>query len=257
MYNKNMISGVILTKNEEKHIESCLKSLLWCDERIVVDDCSEDKTKEIAKKLGAIVYEHPLDNDFANQRNFALEKAKGEWVLFLDADERISPSLLSEITSVLHQQASFVYDHVNGFYIPRRDILWGKQLKYGEAGNTKLLRLARKSAGEWRGKVHEVWKVKGKVGVLKNPILHYPHENIEAFLKELNVYTDIRAKELFAKKKKASFLSIITYPKAKFFVNFVLLRGFLDGVPGFITAMLMSFHSFLVRGKLWLLWQKQ
>lgn len=252
-----MISAVVLTKNEEKHIEACLRSLAWCDERIVVDDNSDDKTREIAKKLGATVYEHPLDNDFSKQRNFALEIAKGDWVLFLDADERVSPSLLSEITSLLHQQRSFVYEHVNGFFIQRRDIMWGKPLKHGEAGNAKILRLARKNCGKWKGDVHEVWKVKGKTTALNNPILHYPHENIEEFLKEINFYTDIRAKELHAKKKKASFLSIIAYPKAKFLYNYVFLRGFLDGIPGLITATLMSFHSYLVRAKLWLLWQKQ
>lgn len=252
-----MISAVVLAKNEEKHIEACLRSLAWCDERIVIDDKSEDNTREIAKKLGATVYEHSLENDFSKQRNFALEIAKGDWVLFLDADERVSPSLLSEITSVLHQQRSFIYEHVNGFFIPRRDIMWGKPLKHGEAGNTKLLRLARKTAGKWQGKVHEIWNVKGKVGALKNPILHYPHESVETFLKEINYYTDIRSKELYAKGKKASFFSIIAYPKLKFLYNYIFLRGFLDGIPGFITAMLMSFHSFLARAKLWLLWKKQ
>ncbi len=247
-----MISAVILTHNEEKNIESCIRTLRWCDEIIVVDDNSKDKTVAIAEKLGAKVFTHALENNFSKQRNFALSQAKGEWVLFVDADERVSDSLTYEIGNVLHSQVANTCD---AFLLQRVDTMWGQQLKHGENGNVRLIRLAKKTAGEWKGAVHEVWHIKGRVKDLKNPLYHYPHQTITEFLKEINYYTTIRAEELFKKRKRVYFWSIIFYPKAKFFYNFIIRQGFLDGTAGFVVALCMSFHSFLVRGKLWQLWQ--
>src|SRR3972149_11239736 len=121
-----MISAVVITKNEEKNIERCIKSLLWCSEIVVVDDYSDDKTVKLAKKLGAKVYQHSLDNDFSEQRNFGLLKAKGDWVLFVDADEVVSAKLQKEIIKSITQNK-----HV-GFYIKRYDVWMGKVLKHGE-----------------------------------------------------------------------------------------------------------------------------
>ena len=257
-----MISAVVLAKNEEKNIKECFKNLLWCDEIIVIDDNSEDRTIEIAKGLGATVFGHPLNNDFSEQRNFGLSKAKNEWVLFIDADERVTSLLRDEIKDQISLRPELrarakIKDSYDGFYIKRRDFMWGRELKHGETGNIKLLRLARKDAGDWEGKVHEEWKIKGKIRELENPILHYPHRTITEFLKKINFYTDIRAKELYEKGVKVNFFSIIAYPKAKFFVNYFLKLGFLDGMPGLLVAFLMSFHSFLVRGKLWMIWQRK
>lgn len=247
-----MISAIVLTKNEEKNIEACLDSLSWCDERIVIDDYSEDKTVELAKKKGAKVFSHSLQNDFAEQRNFGLSKAKGDWILFVDADERVSSALWYEIM----QHTNESLEDFSGFYVRRLDTMWGKTLRYGETGNSKLLRLARKGAGVWEGKVHEVWKINGKTAMLQNHLDHYPHGTIKEFLQEINFYTDLRAQELFKKKTSVNWFLILAYPKAKFIQNYFFKRGFLDGTPGFVSAMLMSLHSFLVRGKLWLLWEK-
>lgn len=249
-----MISAVVLTKNEEKNIVDCLETLVWCDEALVIDDGSEDRTVEISKKMGASVFVRSLNKDFSQQRNFGLSRTKGEWVLFVDADERISPELAREIK---YQIANRKNNDRNGFYIKRRDFMWGRELKYGETGNIKLLRLARKDAGRWEGAVHEEWKIKGKTGELKNPLFHYPHQTISEFLKEINFYTDLRAKELYMSDIPIYWTSIILYPKLKFIYNYFIKAGFLDGLPGFIFALLMSFHSFLVRGKLWLLWKKR
>src|SRR5260221_6699426 len=122
-----MISAVILTKNEEKNIEACLKTLTWCDEVIVIDDNSTDKTISFAKKLGATVYEHVLDGDFAAQRNFGLEIAKGDWILFVDADERVSQALAFEMQAII----TLHIDHVSGYYLRRLDTMWGKVLHFG------------------------------------------------------------------------------------------------------------------------------
>lgn len=247
-----MISAVILTKNEEENIERSLQSLSWCDELLVIDDNSEDKTVEIAKKRGAKVYTRSLKGDFAAQRNYGLEKAKGDWVLFVDADEKVTSTLWYEIM----QYTNNPINEYAGFYIKRIDNIWKKELKHGEIGNIKLLRLAKKDAGRWEGKVHEVWKIKGKTLTLNNSLLHFPHASVAKFLKEINVYTDLRAEELFKKKRKVYWWSIILYPKAKFIVNYMFRGGFLDGMPGLVFALMMSFHSFLVRAKLWTLWHK-
>ena len=251
-----MISAVILTKNEEKNISDCIKSVSWCDEVIVIDDNSEDRTVDLAKKINAKIYVHSFDNDFSIQRNFGLSKAKGDWVLFVDADERVSDALAFEISNIANQITDQRLGGFSGFYIKRNDFMWGRQLRFGETGGIKLLRLAKKNTGRWQGKVHENWKVKGNIGVLKNPIMHFPHRTFQEFLKEINFYTTIRADELYKKGSYANFISIVAYPLGKFILNYSLRRGFLDGVPGLIVAVSMSFHSFLVRGKLWLLCRK-
>ena len=250
-----MISAVILAKNEENTIIDCLESLVWCDEIIVIDDFSNDRTIELIEHLNnrkIKFFKHKLEDDFSLQRNFGLEKANNEWVLFVDADERISLSLQYEILSHLTNSLQ----NCTGYIMPRRDMMWGRTLGHGESGSTKLLRLAKKSAGKWQGTVHERWIVRGQIGELRNSLLHLPHQTLYEFLKEINYYTSLRAKELYKKKVKVYFWSIVLYPKAKFFLNYFVKRGFLDGIEGFIVAILMSFHSFLVRTKLWLLWQR-
>ena len=144
-----------------------------------------------------------------------------------------------------------------GFLIPRVDFLWGKKLKYGETGNIKLLRLFDKRKGELKGKVHESWVTENAVGRLVNAIYHYPHPTISEFLREINFYTDLRAEELYSQGKKTNAFFIILYPTGKFILNYFIKLGILDGVEGLIHATLMSFHSFLVRGKLFTLWQKK
>lgn len=242
------ISAVVLTKNEEENIAVCLASLSWCNEIVVVDDSSLDKTKQIAKKYKATVVAYTGEHDFANKRNFGLTKAKGEWVFFVDADERVTHALKQEIlrlTSLLQN------DKINGFFVKRQDYLWGKPLLHGEQGNGTFLRLAKKGKGLWSGKVHEVWNISGEVGMLENPLIHFPHPSLAEFLSEINHYSTLRAQELYKKGVRANFLSILAYPKAKFIQDYIFKYGFLDGMEGFIVALLMSLHSFLVRGKLW------
>lgn len=250
-----MISAVILTKNEEENIYDCIKNLSWCDEVIIVDDNSEDKTTNIAEKLNAKVFVRSVNNDFSAQRNFGLSKAKGDWVLFIDADERVPDALAFEISNIANQITDQALGAYKGFYIKRIDFMWGRKLRFGETGDTRLLRLAEKNSGKWEGKVHEKWKVNGRITSLKNPIMHFPHKTFQEFLKEINFYTTIRAEELFKKGTRANFFSIVIYPFGKFILNYFLRRGLLDGVAGLIVALAMSFHSFLVRGKLWLFWK--
>jgi glycosyltransferase involved in cell wall biosynthesis len=238
-----MISAVVLSHNDGKIIRRCIKSLLWCDEVIVIDDYSTDKTLDSIASLQKDkikVFKHKLCSDFARQRNFGLSKAKNEWVLFVDSDERISNELKEEILLVV----GFKNDAA-GYYIRRRDWFLGRELKHGESGNVKLVRLAKRSAGRWKRKVHEYWRTEGKTGELENPLLHYPHTTLREFVESTNFYSSIHAKENKREAKKSNLVKIIFYPVAKFFVNYFLKFGFLDGIPGFMMATMMSFHSFL------------
>lgn len=258
-----MISALVLTKNEEENIVDCLETLTWCDEIVVIDDYSQDRTVEIVQNLKLKtqsynlklkIYKRGLNGDFASQRNFGLSKTTSEWVFFIDADERITNKLKNEIINLITSDGSAKL--VNGYFIKRKDFMWGRELKHGEAGNINLLRLARREVGKWEGKVHEEWKIKGEIDQLKNPLLHYPHQTIPEFLEEINFYTGLRARELYNLNIPVHRTSIILYPAGKFIYNYFLKLGFLDGIAGLIFAIVMSFHSFLVRGKLWFLWNR-
>ncbi len=250
------VSVVILTKNEEQNIGKCIKSVAWCDEIIVVDDNSTDKTIEVAKKHKVTLYSRSLQNDFASQRNFGISKAKGDWILFVDADEIVPDALAYEISHVIQLKNQNLRDY-SGFYIKREYFIWGKKLKYGETADEWRLRLARKMEGQWVGKVHERWDVKGLIGRLVNPLLHFPHQTLDEFLREVNFYTDIRAGELNSRGNRVFFWSIFLYPLGKFVINYLIKRGYMNGVRGLIFAVTMSFHSFLVRGKLWVMSNKR
>ena len=252
---KTMISAVCLTKNEEKNIKECLKTLEWCDEIVIIDDYSKDQTIKLIEQIGSIgqktkIFQRHLNNDFTAQRNFGLEKAKGEWVLFVDADERVTPKLAREIGGIGE------FEGIEGFFIRRRDFLFGKWLGHGETGNIKLVRLAKKNKGKWIRPVHETWQINGRIGELTNPLLHYPHQAIGEFLGDINYYTNLNARVFYDQKIHSSWWQIIFYPSAKFVNNYFFKLGFLDGIPGLLSAIFMSFHSFLTRAKLWFLWQK-
>jgi glycosyltransferase involved in cell wall biosynthesis len=245
-----MISAVVLTKNEEKNLPQCLESLKWCNEIVVIDDNSTDKTPEIAKKFGAKVFTHLLTNNFAQQRNFALRQAKSEWVLFIDADELVSPELKKEI------QEETKTNQYDGFYLKRQDFWGGRSLRHGETARVKLLRLGKRNAGRWEREVHETWEIKGKIGELKNPLWHYPHQTLGEFIEHINFHSTLHAQVLKREGVKPSFLRLIFNPLGKFIQNYFFRLGFLDGTPGIIVALMMSFHSFLARAKLYFLWKK-
>jgi glycosyltransferase involved in cell wall biosynthesis len=265
------LSGVILTKNEEKNIERTLQSIGFCDEIIVIDDYSSDDTlnkilniKNQSDKSKIKIYQRHLDSDFASQRNYGLEKATGDWVLFIDGDEVVNKELRSEISRFQSDPSSRKntktrdeMQKITAFRIKRRDIWWGRELKFGEIRKirqTGLIRLMRKNSGKWAGKVHERFQVKSqksKVKSLKYYINHYPHPTLKEFLSEINFYSTLRAKELLQQGKKTNIMEIILYPFGKFILTYFLKLGFLDGPAGFVYAFMMSFHSFLVRAKLY------
>ena len=249
-----MISAVVLTHNDETTLSRCLASISWCDEVVVIDDDSTDGTVAIVKKFEAKVFVHPLHDDFAAQRNFGLSKANGDWVLFVDSDEVVTEELRDEIRQRLDPRLRGDDNSCSGYSLGRTDYWGGRWLTHGETESVKLLRFARKAAGKWSQPVHEEWKIPGKTGELSNPLLHYPHQNVAQFLEEINRYSSVYAQYLFNHGVIEPEWQIVGKPLAKFFVNYLLRLGFLDGTAGIVVALMMSFHSFLVRGKLWQLY---
>jgi len=246
------LSGIILTRNNEVGINKLIKSMRFCDEVIVVDDNSDDKTGAMAKKAGARVLIRAVNSDFSAQRNFGLSKARGEWVLFVDSDEMVSEKLGKEVIRSINS------DNYDGYMIKREDVFMGKTLRYGETGQMWLVRLARKDAGRWRRPVHEEWilnqksnskdqRAENNIGRLKNALIHKSHKTVVGFINKIITYSQIEAEYRVSLGVRVRWWEMIVYPWGKFVVNYIVKLGFLDGMQGFIMAEMMSIHSFLVR----------
>ncbi len=256
--NQPKISLLLLTKNEQGRVgewPSWLKKCHTIDEIICIDDLSTDETAATVKdlrspSLAVNIFSRALDGDFASQRQFGLSKCKNDWVLWLDADEIPSQGLINFLNDF---QPSSDFN----FAFPRADIFLGQTLRHGETANMFFTRLFNKHHGFFVGKVHEVWSSDTTIRKTNTPILHCPHHTLSSFLNKINFYSDIRSLELFNQKTKTNLFQIALFPLAKFVHNYIFRLGFLDSTAGIIIALGMSLHSFLVRAKLWHLWQKQ
>ena len=242
---------VILVKNEEENIKDCISSVNFADEILVIDDGSSDNTREVAKYLGARVIKRKLDENYAKQKNFALKKVEEGWVMFLDADERVSEGLKKELIAAAKSEIYSAYE------VRRIDKFLGKWLKYGDIGVYRDIRMMKKNSGKWKRRVHEYFETKVKVGKLHNPILHYSHTTIRKLINSTNRWSSWHARANQEEGKRSSIIKIIFWPKAKFIDSYIIKRGFVDGLPGFVFAVFVSFHSFLAWSKLWLLQRKQ
>lgn len=241
----NKISAVVLTKNSAKVITRCLNSLRWCDEIVIIDDNSTDNTRNIARKLGVVIFSHKLNNNFARQRSYGLKVATNDWLLYVDSDEEVTNKLAIEIKAIL-KDPQFV-----SYKIPRSNIFLNKKLNGGEWGGNRIIRLVRKGHGKWVREVHEYWDTQLPVGNLKNYLLHYSPVSISLFLHNLRFYIVSHAKENAKEGKIGTFWKILFYPPAKFIQNYIVLKGYRDGIHGFVMAVLMSLHSFLSWCYLW------
>lgn len=247
------ISVVIPVKDEEKNIGEAIKSVSFCDEVIVIDDMSSDKTVEIAKNLGARVLEREMKKNFSNQLNFGMKRASEKWILFLDADERVTPKLRNEIEKAVKKNTP----GINGFWIKRQDFFLGKRIRYGDAVGFKDLRLVRKGSGKWKRRVHPHFDILGRTKTLKGGLVHYPHESVSDFIDSINTWSNWHSLANREEKKSVSVLKIVFFPLIKFIRNYFFKLGFLDGLHGFVHAFLMSFHSFLAWSNLWIMNKKK
>ena len=240
------ISLVMIVKNEEKNLAKCLNSVEnLVDEIVIVDSGSTDKTIEIAKTFGAKIFKREFDS-FSNQKNYALSIATNEWVLHLDADEVLSKELVEEIKFVI------INTKLDGFYLIRTNFFLGKQMKYSGINKEYRLRLAKKTLSKYVGGIiHEELIVNGKVGKLKNIMIHNSYPTISSYFNKLEQYTTLGAKKLLETNKKAKVIDIVFKPPFEFIKRYILKCGFLDGIRGFIWAVLYAFYTFIKYIKLW------
>jgi glycosyltransferase involved in cell wall biosynthesis len=236
------LTAVVLNHLPAKLLKSTLKSVSFADEVIIIHDPRESRLQRITSQ--AKVFTRPLKS-FASQRNFALKKASSDWVLFIDSDETVSNDLKQEINRAIKSASH------QGYLLPRQDIVLGKTLRYGETGQTMLLRLAKKSAGKFSRSVHEKWILKGRVGELKNPLYHFKNNLVSDFIKRIILYSPIDSHSLLKENKPFSYFSLIFKPPVKFVYNYIVRRGIQDGLLGLFHAYLMSVQSLSVRVFQW------
>lgn len=246
------LSIVVATYNEEKNVSRCLESVKdIANEIILVDASSSDQTVKIAKGYNPKIFIIQNNKNFHKNKQYGLDKASGDWILQLDADEIVSQSLKQEIKKILEQREN----KFNGFYVPRKNHFLGKWMRKGGLYPDSVIRLIRKGKGHFPCKsVHEQIEIIGSIGWLENPLIHYPYPTISEYLVKANRYTTLTAEDLNRNNAKISFLNTIKYcliiPLKTFFNIYVRHQGFLDGLPGFIWAVLSSTHYFLAYAKL-------
>jgi glycosyltransferase involved in cell wall biosynthesis len=284
----NKLSVVLATRNEESNIANCIESVkAIADEVIVVDESSTDRTREIAQKLGAKVYKFPHEAIFHKSKQKAMDLAEGEWILQLDADERVTPELVKEIKAVIGAPSRQLADkslkdpykhrlferqlrilekrdgkigrekaEVTAFFIPRRNFFLGKPLIHAGVYPDASIRLIKKGKGHFPAKsVHEIMQVDGQVGWLENDLDHHDSPTFSRYLSRANRYTDLTSEEFLKSKTPASSPTLIFYsfikPAFVFFKLYLRHLGFLDGIRGFIWSLFSALHFPIAYFKYW------
>lgn len=237
------LTVIIPTFNEEAYLEDALFSILFADEIIVIDSCSEDRTPEIAKKYATKFLQRKFDN-FSNQKNFALKEATGDWILFIDADERVTHSLEMEIKQTLLNpkhagyKINFPHFYMNRFLYHHSD---------------DVLRLVKREGAKFSGAVHEKLECSGSIGKLKNKMLHFTYKGLDNYISKKESYAWFQAQQLFDKGKRVTWFHLFFKPSYRFFRSFILKGGFRDGVPGMTVAAVNAYGVFERYVKLMLL----
>lgn len=230
------LAVLILTYNEEQHIKDCIMSAQFADEIIVIDSGSTDSTVEIAENAGAKVIYHPFDEGFAAQRNFALEQTTAQWVMFLDADERITEELAQEIKQVIDSEPV-------AYAMPRKNVAFGHWLQYGGWYPDYCLRIYPRTAVSWDGIVHESPNVNVPKKKLTGALIHYTYNDWDRYFAKFNSYTTLMARKNLNNGKLANFADIIFRPSFAFFKMYILKNGWRDGKMGFIMAWYHFFYT--------------
>ncbi|OQZ04794.1 SPBc2 prophage-derived glycosyltransferase SunS [Candidatus Brocadiaceae bacterium B188] len=246
MDQKFPISACVITFNEESRIRDCLESVKWVDEIVVVDSLSTDKTVDICREYSRKVYQRPWPGNI-DQKNYAMGLAKNDWILSLDADERLSPGLIREIQDAIRNPGN-----IPGFFFPRRSFYLGRWICHGEWYPDYQLRLFKKGCGQWQGtNPHGRVIVPGKTGYMKHDLYHFNYKNFSHQLRTIDNYSTIFADIMADRGRGFSLHKLLFQPLYKFIRGYFFKRGFLDGLPGFIIATSSAFYIFAKQVKLW------
>lgn len=235
---KSKISALLITFNEINHIEKAVDNIIFADEIVVIDSFSTDGTLEFLKKKSGIKLITREFTNFADQRNFAIKQARYQWILFIDADERIPKALKKEILKVIENQ-----NDISGFMIKRQHYFKNKPIKFSGYQTDSTYRLFRNGDVTYDQKrtVHEVPIISGKNAFLKNKMLHYSFTSYDALKSKMEHYGKLKALELFRKNKKANPLHYTIKIIYKFLYNYIIRMGFLDGKEGFTICYLNAY----------------
>jgi glycosyltransferase involved in cell wall biosynthesis len=240
------LTVTLITRNESGNIAAALESVSWADDIVVVDAESTDDTAAIARRFTPRVIVRPWPG-FVAQKNFAAEQACHDWILSLDADERVAPALASEIRQVLAPSPREA-----GFRVPRVSFYLGKWLRSTDWYPDWQLRLYDRQRGRFNGPyVHESVRTSGRVGRMRGELLHYPYRNIADHEQTIDRYTTLWAQQAFERGERASMQQLLVRPPVAFLRNYLLRRGIKDGQPGLVVSVLNSYYVFLKIAKLW------
>lgn len=248
------ISVLVITLNEEANMQALLVELGFADEIIIVDSYSTDKTKSIAQSFSNVKFIENRFENYSSQRNFAISKAKNDWILFLDADERLTTELKEEIIETLQTNKTY-----SAFLFYRIFMFQNSVLHFSGLQTDKILRLFDKNFAKYSNNqlVHEKLIVNGKIGVFKNKLLHYSYSDYQSYKYKATRYGKLKAQEKFIKKHKPSFLLHIVHPSYNFLYNYLIRLGFLDGKKGIIICYLNAYSVFVRYQELKLLWDNR
>ena len=241
------LTVVTLTLNEENNIVECLQSVAWADQIIVVDSGSADATLTLAKKFTNDIVQIEWKG-YGEARNRALDLARGEWILWLDADERVPDELAKEIRATLSTPPA----GIAGFDVARRAYFLGKWIRHCGWYPGRIVRLFRRGKARFsETRVHEQLSIDGPVGRLRNDLLHYTDVDLEQYFRKFNKYTTLAAEDLRSRGRSAGLVDLVFRPPFMFFKMYVLRLGFLDGMHGLILCAVSAAYVFVKYAKLW------
>ena len=242
------IACVVITKNEEANIQDCLDSVAWIAERVVVDAESTDRTAELARAAGARVLVRPWPG-FGPQKNLAMEQATAEWILILDADERVPAPLQSEIRSCID---TWRPGDPEAYEIPRKNYFYGAWVRYAGVYPDYQIRLVRRGSARYNDvPVHENLIVKGPIGRLTQPMDHFTERRIRDHFRKFGLYTTLAAQEKGRTVHRVNAFDLLLRPLVVFTKSYVLKRGYRDGVRGLIVSGFAGMYTFVKYAKLW------
>ena len=242
------VACVVITKNEETNIQDCLRSAEWANELIVVDAESRDRTVELARACGAKVSVRPWPG-FGLQKNFGMAQASSEWILILDADERVTQELREELRACIERWRSGA---PVAYRIPRRNFFYGAWVRGGGVYPDYQVRLFRRGLAQYNDvAVHENLLVEGEIGTLVGHLEHYTERRIQDHFKKFGLYTTLAAQEKAKKVRTVRWSDLVFRPLVVFLKTYVLKNGFRDGVRGLIVCVFASMYTFVKYAKLW------
>jgi glycosyltransferase involved in cell wall biosynthesis len=228
------LSACIITYNEADRIEACLRSLSFCDELLVVDSHSSDATRALAAALGARVIERDWPG-YRSQKQFAVDSARHDWVLCLDADERLTEQLRDEI----QQLRAAGFPGAAGWSVPRITDYFGRFLRHGNAYPDRLVRLFDRRCGGWSGdEIHENTRISGRIGRLQGHLEHFSYRSLSDHLNRMQRYADLMAQALYARGRRCGLTPVLLNPQWRFVRGYLLRLGFLDGWRGLVFALI-------------------